>query len=138
MSPLQPTESKLINRPLNRGNSREHRALGTLPEEFHRYLFHPKGLDGVFLNYFGLTKEDIVEAVQRFQDDDSGIESWFNHRVGSDQRFRTDWNDLALNLGKTGYPMAESFPKAKKDIHNCDDPSIDTCFKLLDWDEGRH
>ena len=114
-----------------------HQSAGTLPGDFHRYLFHPKGIDGVFLSHFGLTKEEIVDIVQKFRDDDSQIESWFDKRIGSDQRAISDWNDIAINLGRSGYPMAESFPRAKKVAHNCDDPSIDICFKLLDWDEGR-
>ena len=114
-----------------------HHLTGTLPEEFRRYLFHSKGLDGVFMGYFGLTSGEIVEAVRLPQGDDSRIESWFSHRVGSDQQHKSEWNKLALNLGRQGYPMADSFPRARKVVHNCDDPSIDTCFKLLDWDEGR-
>ena len=114
-----------------------HQLVGTLSEDFHRYLFHPKGIDGVFLSYFSLTKEEIVEVVQRFQDDDSQIESWFNDRVGDDQQLMGGWNALALKLGRKGYPMAELFDRAKQEVHNCDDAGIDTCFKLLDWGEGR-
>ena len=87
-----------------------------------------------FLNHFGLTSHEIVEAVRVSKGEDSRIESWFNHKIGPASK--TDWNELALNLGREGYPMADTLPRAKR-VHHCDDPGVDTCFKLLDWDEGR-
>ena len=89
------------------------------------------------MSHFGLTKGEFVDIVQQYRDDASQIESWFSKRIGGDVRAINDWNDMAINLGRSGFPLAESFPRAKKKVHSCHDPSIDTCFKLLDWDEGR-
>lgn len=108
-----------------------------LPEDYQFALFHPKGVDGTFLKHFDLTKEAITQIVQESQNDDP-IATWFNTQIPPNDPRRQTWNDIAPNLGKTGYPMTVSFRWAKKKFYTGEhDPSIDTIFKLIDADEGR-
>src|SRR5438552_17003577 len=74
--------------------------LGQLSEDYRPYLFHRHGADTQFLNYFGLTKEEMVEAVKASGNDDSRMEAWFEQRIGLAEEQRSKWNELAVNLGK--------------------------------------
>jgi hypothetical protein len=112
--------------------------LGQLSEDYRPYLFHRHGADTQFLNYFGLTKEEMVEAVKTSSDDDTKMAAWFEQRIGLDEPKRNGWNDLAVKLGKQGHPMAKSLAWAKQNLlPHCTDPDVDTVFKAIEWDEGR-
>ncbi len=47
------------------------------------------------------------------------------------------WNDLFVNFGMEDQPLYEGFKWAKENLYKCEDPKIDTCFKIQDWDESR-
>ena len=112
--------------------------LGQLSEDYRPYLFHKHGADTQFLNYFALTKEELVEAVKASHDDDARMAAWFEQRTGLDEEKRNSWNALAVNLGKQGHPMAKTLVWAKQNLlPHCTDPNIDTVFKAIEWDEGR-
>ncbi len=111
---------------------------GELPEDYRPYLFHPHGVDTRFMNFFALTKEDMLEAVKASGDDDAKMAAWFEQRTGLTEERRNDWNQLALNFGKQGYPMVKTLAWAKQNLlPRCTDPNIDTVFKAIEWDEGR-
>src|SRR2546430_11036212 len=75
--------------------------LGQLSEDYRPYLFHRHGADTQFMNYFGLGKEEIIEAVKASNTDDARIAVWFEQRTGLDEEKRKNWNDLAVNRGQT-------------------------------------
>ncbi len=111
---------------------------GELSEDYRPYLFHRHGADMQFMNYFGVTKEELVQAVKTSDNDDARMAAWFEQRTGLDEDKRRNWNELAVNLGKQGYPMAKTLVWAKQNLMpGCVDPSIDTVFKAIEWDEGR-
>ena len=111
---------------------------GTLPVDYQRPLFHPRGLDGFFMDHFGLAKEELLEMVTASDHDDAKVARWFDHRIDGDEQKMKTWNELSVNLGKPGHPMHETLEWARKKYNSkCDDASIDSTFKLIDWDEGR-
>jgi len=111
---------------------------GQLSEDYRPYLFHRHGADTKFMTYFGLAKEEIVEAVKASNTDDTRMAAWFVQRTGLDEKKLNTWNELAVNLGKQGYPMAKTLVWAKENLlPRCTDPTIDTVFKAIEWDEGR-
>ena len=112
--------------------------VGQLSDDYRPYLFHRHGADTQFMNYFGLAKEEIVEAVKASNTDDTRMATWFVQRTGLDEDKLRSWNELAVNLGKQGYPMAKTLLWAKENLlPHCTDPNIDTVFKAIEWDEGR-
>jgi len=111
---------------------------GQLSEDYRPYLFHRHGTDTQLLRYFNLTQEELIDAVRTSNNDDSVVASWFEQRTGLDEQKRNHWNELAVNLGKPGFPMAKTLLWAKENLlPHCSDPTIDTVFKAIEWDEGR-
>jgi len=109
-----------------------------LSEDYRPYLFHRHGADTQFMNYFGLAKEELVEAVKATNNDDASMAAWFVQKTAVDEQKRNAWNELAINLGKQGYPMTKTLIWAKQNLlPHCTDPNIDTVFKAIEWDEGR-
>ena len=111
---------------------------GTLPPDYQAPLFHERGVDGFFMRHFGLSKEELLAAVQESKGDDAKMAAWFESRIGSDEQVKTSWNELSVNLGKPGQPMHETLTWAKKKWgFKCDDATIDSVFKTIVWDEER-
>ena len=111
---------------------------GQLSEDYRPYLFHRHGADTQFLMFFALTPEEVVQAVQTSENQDSRVAEWFAQRTGLNQEKQNHWNELAVNLGKSGYPMFKALIWAKQNLlPHCSDPNIDTVFKAIEWDEGR-
>ncbi|MBI3853506.1 MAG: DUF5069 domain-containing protein [Verrucomicrobia bacterium] len=111
---------------------------GKLPEDYQMPLFHERGVDGFFMRHFGLTKEELLEAVQHSNYDDDKMVAWFETRIGNDEQKKKSWNELSVSLGKPGQPMHDTLAWARKKYNfQCDDPNIDSVFKTIEWDEGR-
>ena len=109
-----------------------------LPADYQMPLFHPRGLDGFFIDHFGLTKEELLEMVSASAQDDAKVAAWFDQRINHDEQKKKSWNELSVKLGKPGQPMYETLEWARKKYNStCTDASIDSTFKLIDWDEGR-
>lgn len=111
---------------------------GTLPPDYQMPLFHERGVDGFFMCHFGLTKEELLAAVQVSNGDDTKMAAWFESRIDSNEQAKAAWNEFSENLGKPGQPMHETLAWAKKKWgFKSDDPNIDSVFKTIEWDEGR-
>ena len=111
---------------------------GQLPEDYERALFHARGVDGFFMNHFGLGKEELLAAVTSAQHDDAAMAAWFDSRVQRDEKLKQDWNELSVKLGKPGEPMHETLAWAKKKWgFPLDVPDLDSVFMCIEWDEGR-
>ena len=110
--------------------------LGKLSNEYRPFLFHKHGADTQFLKFFGLTKEEIIEAVKLSNNDDGQMAVWFEKRTQLDDSKRAGWNDFSVLLGKQGHPMEKALVWAKQNfLPHCSDPTIDSVFKAIDWDE---
>ena len=104
---------------------------GSLPEHYAARFCHPTGVDGVFLSHFGLRRDDIVCAAA--MSDDKASE-WFGSRTNAERV--EQWNQIAVNLGRPGYPMAERFPVALATTYkHVDSRGLTTVFEVLEADE---
>ncbi len=104
---------------------------GQLPEDYSARFCHPSGVDGVFLSHFGLSREDIVSAAA--MSDDKAAE-WFISRTRAERV--EEWNQIAVNLGRPGYPMGERFPVALATTYkHVDSRGLTTVFEVLEADE---
>ncbi len=108
-------------------------ASGELPADYVACFCHPMGVDGQFLAHFALTKDDIVIAAKR---DDAAVAEWFLSRIPDAARAIATWNDIAVNLGRAGYPMAERFPVALATTYrHVDARGLTSVFEVLEADE---
>ena len=107
-------------------------AKSALPEEYESRFCHPSGVDGEFLRFFKLTKEEVV---LHFEKSNQEIADWFL----SDEKRKTsiqEWNHIALNLGRDGFPMSERLPIALSTTYKhlaARNPK--TVFEALEADE---
>ncbi|MBC2605843.1 DUF5069 domain-containing protein [Pelagicoccus albus] len=82
---------------------------GKLSEEYLASFCSPKGLDGLFIDFFKLDQEEFLEAVANSSDTarDQEIVSWVLSKVSEEQI--EEWNEFAFNLGRPGTPSRERF-----------------------------
>ncbi len=107
---------------------------GKLPEAFQRGYCAPVGVDGHFLRFFGIDREDI-EALA-FYPDPEAAERFLRLPGVSHGKIR-EWNELAVNLGREGYPMAELMPIAKAgNYRHVATPEMETVFEILEADDA--
>ena len=108
---------------------------GALPSEYEVRFCHPTGVNAQFLSFFGLKKEDALSA-SRGNDDEVG--SWFGELTAQRPSIISEWNFLAENLGRPGFPMAERLPVALSTVYKHLDPSkITSVFEALEADESQ-
>ncbi|HEY1792546.1 MAG TPA: DUF5069 domain-containing protein [Opitutaceae bacterium] len=77
---------------------------GTLPGPYAARFCKPDSVDGLFLAHFSLTKEQVLGAADQ---GDAGVRRWFKGLPGVNPRSIRDWNRIAVNLGRPGFPMAD-------------------------------
>jgi hypothetical protein len=105
---------------------------GELPADYASRFCHTSGVDGQFLAFFNLTKDDVLAIGGH---DDEGVAEWFLSSVSRKARIE-EWNRIGVNLGRPGFPMAERFPIARATLYrHLADRKIETVFTLLDADE---
>jgi hypothetical protein len=115
--------------------ARQHEA-GTLPSDYQRGFCSSLGIDGVFFAHFALTKEEILTAIAR-EKTDVAISGWFTGRTDSSAEKIRAWNELAPNIGRTGFPGHRTFQWGLKKIYaNCTDSRVTSGFTAIAWDEG--
>jgi len=106
-------------------------AAGELSADYEARFGHPTGVDGQFLGWFGLAKEEILGVAGL---DDEQVADWFAGRFGEERI--AEWNQLARNLGRPGFPMEERLPIAKATSYaHLDTTGIDNVFDVLVLDE---
>ena len=106
-----------------------------LPPDYVERFGHPDGVDGNFFRFFGLTHEQIMDAVRR-DPADARVAAWFLALPGIDLARIAAWNDFAEKLGQPSYPMAnrllEVLPKMADRL---DVTRIHSIFDLITADE---
>lgn len=106
---------------------------GELPPAYAERFCHPTGVDLIFLNYFHLTRDDITTAALKSDDE---VIVWFQSRRESSVENVAKWNEIAINMGRPGYPLAERFPVARETTYkHVDSQGMTTVFELLEADE---
>lgn len=108
---------------------------GELPEEYCGVLGHKLGTDGQFLGHFGVTFEQVTEAV--LSKDDTALADWLEVAVEDFPAKKEAWNELAPELGKDGTAMARAFKYAVRKYFPDNKPpaGVGTIFELIDFDE---
>lgn len=111
--------------------------VGNFAPAYERAYCHPRGLDATFLGHFGIVKDTILGAI-RDRPDDAEVGTWFVRAIADFEIRRSSWELLAPRLGLPGEPMHDVLVWALQNVYSeCCDPTIDTVFKVLDWNEGR-
>ena len=108
---------------------------GELPVDYVDRFCNPVAVDGHFLQFFGLSKDDLLSAAERFRSDEE-IARWFRARPDADAKRIEEWNAFAENLGRPGHPMAERLQTTLTTIYSHFDPNTVRCiFDLIEIDE---
>ena len=107
---------------------------GELESDYAARFCHPGGIDGQFLAFFRLTREEIIQA-SRGSDDE--VIAWFRLlEAATDQRI-AEWNRIALNLGRPGFPMADRMePALATTYKHLSHRKFETVFEVLEADES--
>jgi len=106
---------------------------GALPPDYEARFCHPNGVDGLFLSHFGLSREEVLSAAMR---SDEEVANWFLSRIRGDAKRVEEWNQVAVNLGKPGYPLADRLPVALATVYkHVASQGMTTVFEVLDADE---
>lgn len=107
---------------------------GALPPDYLRAFCHPHGVDGHFLAHFNADEETLLAACNL---PDDAFEAWFRALPGNSDAHITAWNEIAVNLGKPGYPMASRFRWALSQYYNhLTHIPLETVFDALEADEA--
>lgn len=106
---------------------------GALPAEFAERFCHPSGVDGEFLRFFDLTIEDILRLSALT---DPEVVEWF-HADPSRNAKIPEWNRVAQNLGRPGFPMADRLPVAlSRTYRHVAHLNPQTVFEVLEADDA--
>lgn len=105
----------------------------SLPAEYANRFCHPTGVDHQFLSFFDLNRDSLLGAVDL---DDSAFTTWFLGQPQVTESRIADWNRLAVNLGRSGFPMAERLPVALSTSYkHLDSSGITSVFEAIEQDE---
>lgn len=108
-------------------------ASGGLPEDYASRFCNPSGVDGKFLAHFGLAREDVMRASGLPQGEAA---TWFWSLPAAADGGIERWNHVAVNLGRSGFPMAERLPVALATTYShLRHLGLDTVFAVLEEDE---
>ena len=115
-----------------------HHLAGTLDPEFVMPYCHPMATDGAFLKHFGLSKEEIIEAIRLSSGSDAAVGEWFQGRPTCSVERIDAWNSIAPDLGRPGFPMHRGFLFMLKTYYagKVPDPRVNSVFTAIAFDEG--
>ena len=106
---------------------------GELPADYAERFCHPTGVDSIFLNYFRLNRDEITAAASKT---DEEAAAWFCSRPEGTPENIAKWNEIAVSMGRPGYPLAERFPVARETSYkHIDSRGMTTVFELLEADD---
>lgn len=106
---------------------------GKLPTEYADRFCHPTGVDGHFIAFFELDREAILSICER---SDTELEAWFKALPTALLGRIAEWNHIAINLGRPGFPMADRLPVALATSYkHLADRGFETVFAVLEADE---
>lgn len=107
-------------------------AASKLAEEYASRFCHPSGVDGQFIDFFDLTRDELL-GISGCSDEEVG--DWFLSLPARKFRIQ-EWNRIAVNLGRPGFPMAERLPVALSTSYkHLAGHHFETVFQVLEADE---
>ena len=105
-----------------------------LPDDYMLRFCAATGVDGQFLTFFSLTRQDILTMAPHTN---SRVLAWFKALPTAKPSRIKKWNTLAESLGRPGMPMADRLEYAKTTVHqNLDTSKVETIFQMLALDEA--
>ena len=105
-----------------------------LPDDYMLRFCAATGVDGHFLRYFGITREDILAIAPHTN---TKVIAWFKSLPAARLSRIKKWNTLAENLGRPGHPMADRLEYAKTHVYtDVDTSEVETIFDMIELDEG--
>jgi hypothetical protein len=108
---------------------------GKLEPDYATRFCHPSGVDGQFMKFFGVSKEDLLAICDR---NGPQIVDWLRLLPSAAPSRIEEWNRVAVNLGKPGFPMAERLPIALATSYkHLAGLKLETVFEVLVADERR-
>lgn len=108
-------------------------ASGDLPPDYAARFGHPGGVDGQFLAFFQLTADDITIAAPW---PDVQVVAWFTALPQATPARIAEWNHVAENLGRAGFPMADRLPIALSTTYkHLAGAGLTSVFDVLEADE---
>jgi len=109
---------------------------GKLEPAYARAFCAPTGVDGNFLRFFQLEQADVLAGISASADDTAFV-TWFRRQPGVSAEKIAAWNEIAVNLGRSGYPMEEHFQRALRTAYaHLTAKKPETVFAVLELDEG--
>jgi len=106
---------------------------GLLPPEYEMSFLSLYGVDGQFMAFFSLDKEQVMEMAALANED---IGEYFTALPGCDPQQVAKWNRIAENLGRPGFPMEGRIALALAQYYkNVDPTKVETVFDILEADE---
>lgn len=94
---------------------------------------HPGGTDGQFLAFFNLSRDEIVNVAKG---SDEEIIAWFHSLKTATAERIAEWNRIAENLGRPGFPMADRMvPALATTYKHLSARKFETVFEVLEADE---
>jgi hypothetical protein len=107
---------------------------GGLPADYASRFCHPTSVDGHFLAFFGLDRVAVMAAGAGSDDE---VSRWFLALPSAQAARIGEWNHVAVNLGRPGFPMADRLPVALATTYgHLARRKFDTVFDVLDADES--
>lgn len=107
---------------------------GKLPAEYADRFCHPTGVDGHFIAFFHLDRDAILAVCELAP---PAIDAWFRSLPRVTPARIAEWNRIAVNLGRPGFPMAGRLPVALATTYqHLADRGFETVFAVLEADEA--
>ncbi len=107
---------------------------GQLPQEYVTRFCAATGVDGHFITFFSITREGMLEAAHL---DDGEALAWFMALPIANEGTIREWNHIAVNLGRPGFPMDDRLEVAKQTTYrHLEASQVETIFQLLEMDEA--
>ena len=109
---------------------------GELPKDYADRFCNRRAMDGIFLAFFDLDKEEIVEAVRDSDGDDELVTKWFRAQSGVTPAKIDNWNREAPRIGAPGQRGFEIFQKLVRGRYP-DVPytGVESVFEVIEADE---
>ncbi len=106
---------------------------GELPPDYAARFCAPDSVDHYFLAHFALSKDDALDAV-RLHPEAADFGAWFQRLPTAKPEHVAQWNALAEQLGRPGFPMAERFNQIRPTLYARLE-NVETIFDLIEGDE---
>ncbi len=105
-----------------------------LPDDYMLRFCAATGVDGQFLNFFGISRQDILAIAPHTN---TKVLAWFKALPTAKLSRIKKWNQHAESLGRPGMPMADRLEYAKTSVYShLDTSKVESLFQMIELDEA--